>query len=185
MAEQNTKSAELPLYQSLKQVRATKILKMYPAPRQEGELKTKFILETEHGIIMVDDKYMDKHQPQLGGYYVRYKDGYESWSPVDAFDDGHCQAVGNEGDLLVIAERMMKDEFDVGCDAEMVSKQSVDNMSLATRIGQLESDPKIKISEAIQKDLDHCIVIAVTYGSRITEYLSRMVSIVEYAQKKD
>ena len=24
-----------------------------------------------------------------GGYYVRYPDGYESWSPAEAFEDGY------------------------------------------------------------------------------------------------
>lgn len=39
--------------------------------------------------ITVDQAYMDKHEPQEGGYYVRYPDGYESWSPAEAFEEGY------------------------------------------------------------------------------------------------
>ncbi len=37
----------------------------------------------------VSQGYLDKHNPQRGGYYVRYKDGYESYSPADAFEGGY------------------------------------------------------------------------------------------------
>ena len=30
---------------------------------------------------------MAKHE--AGGYYVRYPDGYESWSPAEAFEEGY------------------------------------------------------------------------------------------------
>ena len=39
--------------------------------------------------IHVSPEYMEKHKPKVGGYYVRYADGYESWSPADAFEDGY------------------------------------------------------------------------------------------------
>ena len=39
--------------------------------------------------LAVSDAYMEKHQPQIGGYYVRYPDGYESWSPAQAFEEGY------------------------------------------------------------------------------------------------
>ncbi len=41
--------------------------------------------------IVVGSDYVDKHHPAIGGYYVRYHDGYESWSPADAFEDGYTQ----------------------------------------------------------------------------------------------
>ncbi len=39
--------------------------------------------------IIVDADYVDKHRPQIGGYYVRYHDGYQSWSPAAAFEAGY------------------------------------------------------------------------------------------------
>lgn len=35
--------------------------------------------------------YADKHQPKPGGYYVRYQDGYESFSPDFAFESGYTR----------------------------------------------------------------------------------------------
>lgn len=37
----------------------------------------------------VDKAYMQKHKPQVGGYYVVYKDGYKSFSPAEAFETGY------------------------------------------------------------------------------------------------
>jgi len=37
----------------------------------------------------VDHNYVRKHKPEAGGYYVVYKDGYKSYSPADAFEDGY------------------------------------------------------------------------------------------------
>lgn len=31
----------------------------------------------------------------VGGYYVRYPDGFESWSPAAAFEDGYTKHEGN------------------------------------------------------------------------------------------
>lgn len=32
-----------------------------------------------------------KHEPQIGGYLVRYEDGYESYSPPKAFEEGYTK----------------------------------------------------------------------------------------------
>lgn len=37
----------------------------------------------------VDGNYMWKHKPEVGGYYVVYEDGYKSFSPAKAFEDGY------------------------------------------------------------------------------------------------
>ncbi len=41
------------------------------------------------GYIQVTDAWMVKHQPIVGGYFIRYKDGYESFSPKEAFEEGY------------------------------------------------------------------------------------------------
>lgn len=41
--------------------------------------------------VEVSGAYMQKHSPQLGGYYVRYEDGYESYSPAEAFESGYTR----------------------------------------------------------------------------------------------
>ena len=37
----------------------------------------------------VDHAYVRKHDPAPNGYYVVYDDGYQSWSPAEAFEGGY------------------------------------------------------------------------------------------------
>ena len=37
----------------------------------------------------VSAAYVEKHTPRVGGYFVRYEDGYESFSPAAAFEGGY------------------------------------------------------------------------------------------------
>jgi len=39
----------------------------------------------------VDRDWMKRHDPQIGGYYVAYKDGYQSYSPAKAFEEGYTK----------------------------------------------------------------------------------------------
>ena len=39
----------------------------------------------------VTKAYMDKHDPQVGGYYVVYDDHYKSFSPARAFEEGYTR----------------------------------------------------------------------------------------------
>jgi hypothetical protein len=39
----------------------------------------------------VSVKWMEKNNPQAGGYFVRYEDGYESFSPAAAFESGYTR----------------------------------------------------------------------------------------------
>lgn len=48
----------------------------------------------DNGLIVVSREYIEKHGPQVGGYYVVYKDGYKSYSPCDAFEDGYSPHEG-------------------------------------------------------------------------------------------
>ena len=70
-------------YRSHKEVEAFKITDM--------QLSTSTRLLGNEDIAVVNQAYMDKHKPQVGGYYVRYADGYESWSPADAFEEGYTK----------------------------------------------------------------------------------------------
>lgn len=69
-----------------KVVEAMKIAKIVLAEDSE-----KAVLVGELGSeVHVGAKYLEKHEPEVGGYYVRYADGYESWSPADAFESGYA-----------------------------------------------------------------------------------------------
>ena len=39
----------------------------------------------------IDAAYLRKHNPQAGGYYVVYADGYKSFSPAEPFEDGYTR----------------------------------------------------------------------------------------------
>ncbi len=85
----------LPQYQSHKKVGALKIKKI--VRDGEGENRetdgSAMITPEDEGYapFKVGAEYVAKHKPQVGGYYVVYKDGYESWSPADAFENGYTK----------------------------------------------------------------------------------------------
>lgn len=79
-------ATELPAYRSHKTVRAAKIT----AFRQNGEPGMPDLVLGEIGCIvtLLPDWHI-KHKPQVGGYYVVYADGYQSFSPAKAFEEGN------------------------------------------------------------------------------------------------
>lgn len=78
---------DYPVFLSHKKVRALKIAEVL-APGEDG-LTTLVIDSPDFADVKVDQAYVDKHDPQPGGYWVRYPDGYESWSPAEAFESGY------------------------------------------------------------------------------------------------
>ncbi len=82
--EWNVGSAEMPRYKCHKEVWALKIKEVRRAltivPEDKGYAPFDVSLE-----------YISKHNPVAGGYYVVYKDGYISYSPAQAFEDGYTR----------------------------------------------------------------------------------------------
>lgn len=79
-------SRPLPRYKSHKEVEALKI-KRIEIVRFPGA--TLIPEDDAYAPICVSESYLQKHNPQPGGYYVRYSDGYESFSPAQAFEEGY------------------------------------------------------------------------------------------------
>jgi hypothetical protein len=77
-------AAELPLYTSHKQVRALKIERI--EVHDSGAL---IIPDGGFSGFNVTREYLAKHNPAAGGYWVLYADGYQSWSPAEAFESGY------------------------------------------------------------------------------------------------
>lgn len=76
-----------PVYKSHKTVRAVKIFRI------EGDV---VFADNKPGLpvvapFQVSTEYLAKHDPQPGGYFIKYKDGYESWSPAEAFENGYTR----------------------------------------------------------------------------------------------
>jgi hypothetical protein len=86
---------EMPAYQSHKKVWALKIKDI----RLDGEDEntetdgSAMITPEEPGYapFRVSQEYMRKHKPQIGGYFVQYKDGYKSFSPAQPFEEGYTK----------------------------------------------------------------------------------------------
>lgn len=80
----------IPRYRCHKEVSALKITHIIPNPRGcelhfgEGWVP----IEMPHG-------WVERTNAEAGGYYVVYADGYESFSPAAAFDEGYTLIAGD------------------------------------------------------------------------------------------
>ena len=93
-----TATAELPKYKSHKQVWALRIKEVAldsDLAQQDGrETDGNAMITPEHAgyaPFRVDADYVRKHKPEAGGYYVVYADGYTSFSPAKAFEEGYTR----------------------------------------------------------------------------------------------
>ena len=89
-----TDSRELPRYKCHKEVWALKIKEVQlvageGTPSGAKEIKRLVFENGHYAPIEVDADYVRKHDPQAGGYYVVYEDGYKSFSPAQAFEEGY------------------------------------------------------------------------------------------------
>ncbi len=99
IANQNTNApaAELPRYRSHKIVRALKIKAIEQAPADQERLHSGgdwMLIPQEAGfapICVPHYDYVVRHKPQVGGYFVMYEDGYKSYSPAAAFEEGYTR----------------------------------------------------------------------------------------------
>lgn len=112
-------ASSLPRYKCHKEVNAVKIAAIEFAPMPNFSRPTckgcfamgtacgnceRCKWETEHGAarnavitpegsdfpsFVVSAEFMAKHKPEVGGYFVHYADGYESFSPAKAFEEGY------------------------------------------------------------------------------------------------
>ncbi len=73
-------------YKCHKIVDAAKIAKITPAQSEE---KIHLITFESGSELLVSDVFITKHAPEIGGYFVIYEDGYSSYSPAQAFEDGY------------------------------------------------------------------------------------------------
>lgn len=75
--------AEMPKYECHKRVWALRIAAIDGTritPEEKG-----------YAPFDVSEEYIAKHSPHVGGYYVVYGDGYKSFSPAKAFEDGYTR----------------------------------------------------------------------------------------------
>ena len=78
----------LPRYRSYKRIEAFKIRAIV---RDPTGLVTLHPVDATLASFTLDSLYVKKHAPQPGGYFIRYEDGYCSWSPAGAFEAGYTR----------------------------------------------------------------------------------------------
>lgn len=80
-------SQEMPMYVCRKKVWALKI-EAVEFEANSAEDGTAIIRPADYGYapFVVSREYMERHKPVAGGYYVVYEDGYQSFSPAEAFE---------------------------------------------------------------------------------------------------
>lgn len=87
---------QLARYRCHKEVLAAKIT----AVQHLRDGSASLTIVDEHGNEVVgfgvSPSYVAKHEPQVGGYYVCYSDGYESWSPAHQFEQGYARLDGGQ-----------------------------------------------------------------------------------------
>jgi len=49
-------------------------------------------------VVTATDHYVQRHNPQVGGYYVRHDHGYASFLPAEAFEPGYTQITDSQDD---------------------------------------------------------------------------------------
>lgn len=98
MNSETTAIIELPKYNCHKEVHALKIARAtdYVALTDNADDLTGGILtfeDTRFAQIVVDVDWWRRFNPTEPdlGYYVVYADGYKSWSPTKAFEDGYTE----------------------------------------------------------------------------------------------
>ena len=84
---------EMPKYKCIKEVHALKIKDISLGHTYNSGLEYAVLtpVEAGFGLIEVPKAYIEKHKPEVGGYYVVYKDGYKSFSPEKAFEEGYIK----------------------------------------------------------------------------------------------
>ena len=83
---------EMPKYKCHKVVHALKIASLDANPNT-GDTGGALLFPVDEGYapFPVSKEYIEKHSPQKGGYYVVYEDGYKSYSPAKAFEEGYTK----------------------------------------------------------------------------------------------
>ncbi len=89
--------ADFPQYKCHKRVWALKIRSITKKAEGLAPGRAWFCPEGErYSRFSVTAEYMKKHEPQVGGYWVLYEDGYESFSPADVFERGYTLVDGSD-----------------------------------------------------------------------------------------
>lgn len=87
VSDQNQGYVQMPRYRCHKEVYALQIKDV--EPYLEGWNIT--FVDDRYAARWVSREWFHKHPVEIGGYFVVYQDGYESFSPQAAFESGYTR----------------------------------------------------------------------------------------------
>ncbi len=119
--------AQFPRYKCHKEVRAVKIVHV------AGDT---IVPEMGYAPFAVSAEYLEKHKPQAGGYYVRYADGYASYSPSKAFEDGYTPIDDDWKSRVINEKRELDDKL--GKLKAFIDSEAIDKLPVTAREQLLE-----------------------------------------------
>lgn len=100
--------AEMPKYKCIKEVWALKIKSIVFNFDGTATFTPEDI---RYSPIRLDAEYVQKHKPIESGYYVIYKDGYKSFSPASAFEDGYVLVECDFKSRLIIEQFELEEKL--------------------------------------------------------------------------
>lgn len=97
MQQQSQNMREMPRYKCHKEVWALKIAGLRPyEPDSADEYDGSQLVqpaEPGYGEFRVSAEFVKQHKPVVGGYFMVYADGYKSYSPAKAFEEGYSPVI--------------------------------------------------------------------------------------------
>ncbi|MBC8551271.1 MAG: hypothetical protein H8D23_16625 [Candidatus Brocadiales bacterium] len=128
--EQQKKSTRLNVADGMPKYKAHKIVEAIKI--DEGRVTVSGTLlipvNKDYDPFIVTRAFSSKHMPGGGGYFVRYKDGYESFSPAEAFEDGYTllgDGLEEDSPAEAIVAKLKADLLTVTTELEEVKKSLV------------------------------------------------------------
>ena len=157
--EQQKKSTRLNVADGMPKYKAHKIVEAIKI--DEGRVTVSGTLlipvNKDYDPFIVTRAFSSKHMPGGGGYFVRYKDGYESFSPAEAFEDGYTllgDGLEEDSPAEAIVAKLKADLLTVTTELEEVKKSlvSVSNKYESSTNKYVELTDKYE--ELTRKNLD-------------------------------
>ena len=85
-----SQQAEMPRYRCNKDIWALKIAGISLLKHVPGDAELVFE-DAGYAPLIMPRAWLVKHNPKVGGYYVVYEDGYQSFRPAQAFEEGYTR----------------------------------------------------------------------------------------------
>lgn len=139
---------EMPRYKSHKTVHALKIAEVRQSPADVDIPGGSWEIVPEnnnYAPIVVPHDFITKHNPQAGGYYVVYSDGYASFSPAVPFEQGYTL----ESSFQPARQR----EIALAMDADCFTRARARGEQTFTLVARDRSSPRV-ICEWIKENIE-------------------------------